>query len=79
MRIKWKAVKWLLVLLAVIAYLVIGGVLPYIKNPKVSDEYKEEYSKLDFYGQGTGSDRTRVITDNGEALQGRLRLIEYAE
>lgn len=78
MKIKWKAVKWLLVLLAVIAYLVIGGVLPYIKNPKVSDEYKEEYSKTDFYGQGTGTDRTRIITDNGEALEERLRLIEHA-
>ena len=75
---KIKVAKCLLVLLAVIAYLVIGATLPYVRNPELGEEYKSNFSEDDFYGQGTGADRTRIITDNGEALRERLRLVEHA-
>ena len=65
--------------LLLICYILIGGTLPYRKNPPLSEEFTDNFSVEDFYGKDEGPDRAKVIIDNGEALQERIRLIDQAK
>lgn len=78
MKSRYVIVLALSVLL-ILGYLLIGGVVPYLNNPEVNEKYKENFAEKDFYGTGEGPDRAKVITDNGEALKERIRLIEHAQ
>ena len=66
----------LIMILLLICYILIGGTLPYRKNPPLSEEFTDNFSVEDFYGKDEGPDRAKVIIDNGEALQERIRLID---
>ena len=69
----------LIMVLLLICYILIGGTLPYRKNPPLSEEFTDNFSVEDFYGKDEGPDRAKVIIDNGEALQERIRLIDQAK
>lgn len=70
---------WLLAVPALVLYVVIGVAAPYLREPSVSEEYKNSFTVDRFYGSGLSCDRAAVIEDNGEALAERIRLIENAE
>lgn len=69
----------LFILIAFIIYLIVGGILPFLKHPKVSQDTKNRLIKSKFYGREIGPDRATVIEDNEEALKMRLKLIADAK
>ena len=67
------------VLLAALLYVLLGAVLPFVRQPSVSEKTKKKVEQDSFYGAGEGPERARVLADNGEALEERIRLISQAE
>lgn len=65
--------------LLVLGYLLIGGILPYLRQPDVNGDFKQAFDADSFYGDGESCDRAAVVEDNGEALKERLRLILQAK
>lgn len=79
---KWKWLKLRYLLLAVVfflLYVIIGVILSYIRQPKVSREYKDSFQAADCYSDTVSPDRACIIEDNTEALKERLRMIGQAE
>lgn len=74
-----RKVPNLLLAFLLIAYLLIGAVVPYLKHPDVSNEYKESFDVNDFYSNTVSCDRACIVENNGEALVERMRMIENAE
>lgn len=68
----------LLVLFLLLAY-VCAIVLPYARQPAVTAATIEGFTASDFYGDSDTGQRARIISDNGEALAERIRLISQAE
>jgi len=58
---------------------VLGGVLPYLKQPEISMEYQEAFCTKNFYSDKISCDVAMVLEDNGEALTERIRMIEQAK
>ncbi|MGM9537765.1 MAG: phosphatidylserine/phosphatidylglycerophosphate/cardiolipin synthase family protein [Candidatus Onthomonas sp.] len=53
--------------------------VPYAWNhPEVSQEYIDQVSAIDFRDQAPGLERVKLLTDNQEALEERIRLISGA-
>lgn len=74
-----RAVKGLFVTILLFAvYLLLGVILPYGKQPGISQEYRSAFHVADCYADTVSVDRARIIEDNGEALLERLRMIEHA-
>lgn len=61
-----------------ICYVVLGGSLPYLNQPKVSEEYRQAFSTENFYSDTVSCDRAAIVEENADALAERIRLIEYA-
>lgn len=74
-----RKIHWGLLLLAAAAYLILGGALPYLRQPKVGEAYRQEFDASRFYSDEVSCDRAAVIEKNGDALAERVRLIEQAE
>lgn len=72
-------IRVLLILLAFIFYLVIGGIVPFLKHPEVSDKTQKKIKNTEFYSDTVGPDRATVIEDNEEALKIRLKMISDAK
>ena len=68
----------LLVLFLLLAY-ICAIVLPYARQPAVTAATIEGFTASDFYGNSDTGERARIISDNGEALAERIRLISQAE
>lgn len=68
-----------LALLALLVYLAAGAALPFIRQPEMSRETAEQFEETEFYGDETGNERAALLTENGEALAERIRLIEGAQ
>lgn len=68
----------LIVLFLLLAY-VCAIVLPYARQPAVTAATIEGFTASDFYGDSDTGERARIISDNGEALAERIRLISQAE
>lgn len=66
-----------IVLLAI--YDVVCVLVTYSRQPDVSDEFINSFSVNDFYSDSVCSERATVISDNGEALFERIRLINQAK
>lgn len=64
-------------IILIICYLGIGAVAPFIKQKKIDSEFMAETEH--FYSDTAGVDRARIIEDNGEALDERIRLIASAK
>lgn len=75
-RIIRRAVLAVLILLVV--YLGAGAVLPFVHQPSVSPKTEQEFDQNQFFGQRASGERACVISDNGEALAERIRLISQA-
>lgn len=59
-------------------YVFSGVVIPYSKQPDISDEYAHNFNIDDFYSHEISNDRAYIIEDNNDALIERLRMIERA-
>lgn len=78
-RIKKIFLSVLFLFIAFILYLVIGGIVPFLSHPSVSDETKKKVSAQTFYSESIGPDRAVIIEDNEEALKIRLKMIADAK
>ena len=65
-------------LLALVLYLVVGAILPFVRQPEVSPETKASFHPEQVRGGDFSGQRVDVIADNGEALAERIRLISHA-
>ena len=75
-----KTVRILLILMAgALCYVLAGAVLPFVRQPKVSEETEERFKQKNFYGETAGTERAAVLSDNVDALAERIRLISHAE
>ena len=79
-KLIWKLFKIVLtLLLAFLMYVVIGGVVPFLHHPDVSQTKKEAVESTQFHSDSAGPDRATIIEDNEEALKMRLRVIKDAK
>ncbi len=74
-----RKLLWVGIVLLIAAYLILGAVIPYIKQPEISENYKESFDSSSFYSDRVSCDRAAVIEENGDALKARIRLIESAK
>lgn len=74
-----KRLWLLLILLAAIVYLAAGAVIPYANQPEISEEFAEKLDPDYFYSDKMSCDRTKIIKENKEALDERIRLIAGAK
>lgn len=81
LSIKMKGRYAVILLIFILLYLILGAILPYIKEPEVSEAYRQQFqAKAEQLEESEASgDRAFVVEDNGEALAERIRLIEQAE
>ena len=64
-----RTVRILLILMAAaLCYILAGAVLPFVHQPKVSEETKERFEQKNFYGEAAGTERAAILSDNVEAL-----------
>ena len=68
----------LLFVVVFICYVILGAILPFVKQPEVTEETKENFDAAQFYGMEYIGERAAVIPDNGDALKERIRLISHA-
>ncbi|MCD8326638.1 MAG: phospholipase D family protein [Lachnospiraceae bacterium] len=60
-------------------YIIIGAFVPFLFQPSVSESTVESFDISDYYSDEPSGERAMVISDNGEALEERIRLISQAE
>lgn len=68
----------LLLCLTFLAYVLTGAIAPFTTQPEVSAATRTAFQADDYYGNGTGPDRARVVDSNQEALELRLQMIMHA-
>lgn len=66
-------------MLAAGLYIFIGAIIPYIRHPEVSKKTQTDFEKKDYYAVSGEKEEGKIISDNGEALAERIRLISQAE
>ena len=71
----WK-IALAVFMIAVIAAVVL---LPYLKQPEIAEETKRNFNAEKFYGDSASGERAKIISDNGEALEERIRMISQAK
>lgn len=74
-----RKISWGMIVLLLVAYLLFGAAIPYIKQPEVSQDYKDSFDSSSFYGDSVSCDRAVIVEKNGDALAERIRLIQQAE
>ncbi|MEY8427465.1 phospholipase D-like domain-containing protein [Lachnospiraceae bacterium 46-15] len=74
-----KLWKFLLAVILLILLYASAAILPYAEQPTVSEETVQNLQTSDFYGDSDGGERAKVISDNGEALAERVRLISQSK
>lgn len=62
-----------------IMYLVLGAILPFIRYKEISAEHKSKFKTVSYNGNGEAGDRVRILENNTDALDERLRLMAHAE
>lgn len=78
-RRKKRCIPWKMCSIFIIGYLLLGAILPYLHQPEVGTDYKENFEPSQFYAENSSCDRAAVIEDNGEALAERLCMIDHAK
>ncbi len=71
-------IPYFFIVTLVLLYLVVGTIIPYVNNPELSEEEKNETNVEEFYSDNKGVDRAKIIADNDEALGERIRIISQA-
>lgn len=66
-------------ILVFVLYVLLGTIISYIRQPKVSREYKKSFDAADCYSDTVCSDRACIIEDNVDGLEERLKMLEQAE
>lgn len=75
-----KTVKMIVItVLILLAYEIVGAVIPFVSQKQVSTEYKESSKTARFRTEGRCRDYAAVVEDNGEALSRRIRMFEEAK
>lgn len=77
--VKNKGRHFVILFIVFILYIILGGILPYRKEPEVSETFQQNFSTEQFYANEISCDRALVVEDNGDALAERIRLIEQAQ
>ena len=75
---KHRLRKLCVILLLILAY-ACAIVLPYSRQPAITADTRKQFSASDFYGDSDTGERSMIISDNGQALAERIRLISQAE
>lgn len=78
-KIKYPLLTLAVFILLLIVYDAVFVIVKYRKQPDVSAEFKNTFSVSDFYSDSPCSERAAVISDNGQALSERVRLINQAK
>lgn len=73
-----KKIVWIMAA-AVVLYLILGAVLPFMRQPEITQETKQAVAAADYYGEDTLAERAAIISDNEQALAERIRLIAQAK
>lgn len=75
---KWirRGIRFVLLFLV---YVAAGAVIPYARQPQVSENVRETFDASDYYSADEGPDRALLVEDNGEALRLRLQMIAHAK
>ncbi len=68
-----------LIVLTLLAAYACAIILPYARQPAVTADTAGQFSSVSFYGEEDSGERAHVISDNGEALAERIRLISQAK
>ncbi len=68
-----------IILLVIILYLTLGAIVPFLIHPKISEETIRRTAQTEYFGQGDSGERVAVLSDNGEALAHRIRMISQAK
>lgn len=76
---KKRGASWKVFSIFIIVYLLLGATLPYLYQPEMKAEDKENFEPSQFYAENASCDRAAVIEDNGAALAERLCMIEHAQ
>ena len=76
-KFRWRYILAAIVLSAI--YVIAGTILSYVRQPGVSQEYKDMFDPKDCYSDEVSCDRACVIEDNEQALEERLRMIGQAK
>ena len=63
---------------AVLCYIALGAVLPFVYQPAVKEETKEQFEQKSFYEEDVSNERAAILSDNVDALAERIRLISHA-
>lgn len=78
--LKKKICRWIRrAFYCILLYEVLGGILPYIIQPKVSENTKENWSVDTVYGGEEDAEQVLLIEDNLQAWKERLRLFNMAQ
>lgn len=72
-----KVTKYLI--LGLLVYLLAGTILPYAAAPELSAETKASLSQMVYTDEGQSTERVQLLTENGQALEERIRLIAQAQ
>ncbi len=75
---KKKTVIKVLICLAVLIFYLALACLPIYVQPSIAQRQADNIQAEDFYGREKGAERAKIISENGEALSERVRLIANA-
>lgn len=73
-----KKISWKLSVLAVVLYLLIGMMAPFMQVKTVDSNYKQNSSTSKYYSDVNSVDRAKIVEHNMDALDERIRMIEQA-
>ena len=73
-----KKMRFIGCVLGIVAYLILGATIPYVKQPEVSKKFKENMEVDNFYSEQISPDRAMIIKENETALDERIRMIGEA-
>ena len=64
--------------LAYLIFLLLGTIVPFLFHPRIRRKTQESFRKTAFYGSDSSGERAALLSENGEALAERVRLISLA-
>ena len=68
-----------IIVLAFLAYVILGTTLPFLKHKEVSAQYRQQFKPEEFLADGPGTERAAFLKDNYEAFVWRLKMMEEAK
>ena len=78
-KIKYPVIGLTVLSVLLIIYDFVCVLVKYRKQPEISEDFKNNFSVENFYSDSPCSERATVISDNGQALYERVRLINQSK